>query len=93
MPEQEASATVKQATEDIRVKPGQTLYQISLNKFGKYDGKVLDALRGLNPSLDNPDRIRTGQKIRIPATAAPSRDGQQAGQQPPNAVPTEVGKP
>ena len=93
MPEQEASATVKQTTEDFRVQPGQTLYQISVNKFGKYDGKVLDELRGLNPSLSNPDRIRTGQKIRIPATATLSTDGQHAGQQAPNAAPTEAGKP
>jgi general secretion pathway protein A len=93
MSAQEASATVRRATEDVRVKSGQTLYQISLNKFGKYDGKVLEELRGLNPSLDNPDRIRTGQKIRIPATAPLSTDGQHAGQQPPNAVPTEAGKP
>lgn len=93
MPAQEASATVRQATEDVRVTPGQTLYQISLNKFGKYDGKVLEQLRGLNPSLDNPDRIRTGQKIRIPATAPLSTDGQHAGQQAANAAPTEAGKP
>jgi general secretion pathway protein A len=90
---QEASDTVKQATEDVRVQSGQTLYQISLNKFGKYDGKVLDELRGLNPSLSNPDRIRTGQKIRIPAMATLSTDGQHAGQQAPNAAPTEAGKP
>ena len=93
MPAEEASATVKQATEDVRVKSGQTLYQISLNKFGKYDGKVLEQLRGLNPSLNNPNRIRTGQKIRIPATATLSTDGQHAGQQAPNAAPTEAGKP
>jgi general secretion pathway protein A len=93
MPAHEASATVRQATEDVRVTPGQTLYQISLNKFGKYDGKVLEQLRGLNPSLDNPDRIRTGQKIRIPATAPLSTDGQHAGQQAANAAPTEAGKP
>ena len=93
MPAQEASATVKQATEDVRVKPGQTIYQISVDKFGKYDGKVLEQLRGLNPSLSNPDRIRIGQKIRIPATATLSTDGQHAGQQSPNAAPTEAGKP
>ena len=75
------------------MKSGQTLYQISLDKFGKYDGKVLDELRGLNPSLSNPDRIRTGQKIRIPAKATLSTDGQHAGQQAPNAAPTEAGKP
>jgi general secretion pathway protein A len=93
MPAQEASATVKQATEDLRVKPGQTIYQISVDKFGKYDGKVLEQLRGLNPSLSNPDRIRTGQKIRIPSAATLSTDGQHAGQQTPNAAPTEAGKP
>jgi hypothetical protein len=93
MPAQEARATVRQATEDVRVAPGQTLYQISLNKLGKYDGKVLEQLRGLNPSLNNPDRIRTGQKIRIPAAAPLSTDGQHAGQQAPNAAPTEAGKP
>jgi type II secretory pathway predicted ATPase ExeA len=93
MPAQEASATVKQATEDVRVKSGQTLYQISLNKLGRYDGKVLEQLRGLNPSLSNPDRIRTGQKLRIPSTATRSIDGQHAGQQSANAAPTEAGKP
>jgi general secretion pathway protein A len=93
MPAQEATAMVKQTTEDVRVKSGETLYQISLNKFGKYDGKVLEQLRGLNPSLNDPDRIRTGQKLRIPATATLSTDGQHAGQQSPNAVPTEAGKP
>ena len=93
MPEEEANATVKQATEDVSVKSGQTLYQISLNKFGKYDGAVLEQIRGLNPSLNNPNRIRTGQKIRIPATATLSTDGRHAGQQAPNAVPTEAGKP
>ena len=93
MPAEEASATVKQATEDVRVQSGQTLYQISVNKFGKYDGKVLEQLRGLNPALDNPNRIRTGQKIRIPSTAPLSTDGQHAGHQAPNAAPTEAGKP
>jgi general secretion pathway protein A len=93
MPAEDANATANQTTEDVRVKPGQTLYQISLNKFGKYDSKVLEQLRGLNPSLDNPNRIRTGQKIRIPSAAPLSTDGQHAGQQAPNAAPTEAGKP
>ena len=93
MPAQEASATVRQTTEDVRVKPGQTLYQISVNRFGKYNGKVLEELRGLNPALDNPDLIRTGQKIRIPSTASLSTVGQHAGQPAPNAAPIEAGKP
>jgi general secretion pathway protein A len=90
--EQEASSTVERTTQDVRVKRGQTLYQISLNKFGKYDGKILDELRGLNPSLD-PNHIRTGQKIRVPSTAPISTDGQHAVQQAPNAAPAEAGRP
>jgi hypothetical protein len=93
MPDQEASATEKQTTEDVRVKPGQTLYRISLNKFGKYDSKILGELRELNPSINDPNRLRTGQKIRFPSTAPLSTDGQHLGQQAPNAEPTEAGKP
>ena len=92
LPAAEASGKTEQAPEDIRVKPGQTIYQISVDKFGKYDGAVLEELRGLNPWLSNPNRIRTGQKIRISSTAAQSTDGKSAGQQAPNAAPTEVGR-
>jgi len=92
MPAQEASATIKQATENVRVKPGQTVYQISVNKFGKYDRNVLEELRGLNPWLSDPDRIRTGQKIRIPATATLSTDGRDTAEQAADAAPTEAGK-
>jgi general secretion pathway protein A len=92
MPADEASHATTEASEDVRVKPGQTIYQISVDKYGKYDGKVLEALRGLNPWLNNPDRIRTGQKIRVPATATLSTDGQRAAEQASNAAPAEAGK-
>lgn len=92
MPAAEASPNTAQASEDLRVKPGQTIYQISVDKFGKYDRKALDELRGLNPWLSNPDRIRTGQKIRVPATATLSTDGQHTAEQAANAAPTEAGK-
>jgi len=74
------------------VKPGQTIYQISVDKFGKYDAKVLEEIRGLNPWLSNPDRIRTGQKLRVPATATLSTDGERAAEQASNAAPAEAGK-
>jgi len=92
MPADEASRNSAQAAEDVRVKPGQTIYQISVDKFGKYDRKALDELRGLNPWLSNPDRIRTGQKIRVPAMATLSTNGQHTAEQAANAAPTEAGK-
>ena len=74
------------------MKPGQTLYQISVANLGKYDKNVLQELQDLNPGLNNPDRIHPGQKIRIPATAKVSTETQRAAQQAPNAAPAEAGK-
>jgi len=74
------------------VKPGQTLYEISVNKVGKYNDKVLEQLQDLNPWLSDPDRIQPGQKIRIPATATLSTDGQHTAEQAANAAPAEAGK-
>jgi general secretion pathway protein A len=80
-------------SEDVRVKPGQTLYQISVSKIGKYDGKVLQQLQDLNPWLSDPDRIHPGQKIRVPAAATTSTEAQRAAaQQASNAAPAEAGK-
>jgi general secretion pathway protein A len=92
MPADEASHITAQTSEDVQVKPGQTIYQISVDKFGKYDAKVLEEIRGLNPWLNDPDRIRTGQKIRVPATATLSTDGERAAEQASSAAPAEAGK-
>jgi general secretion pathway protein A len=85
-----ASPKPERVAEDVRVTSGQTLYQISVDKYGKYDGKVLEELRGLNPWLNDPNHIRTGQKIRIPSVA--TVDNQRAAAQPSDAMPAEAGK-
>ena len=79
-------------SQDVQVKPGQTLYQISVNNLGKYNGKVLSQFQDLNPWLSDPDRIHPGQKIRVPAAATDSTDSERAAQQAPNAAPAEAGK-
>jgi general secretion pathway protein A len=83
------SAEPDQMPDDVRVMPGQTLYQISVSKLGKYDDQVLEQLRGLNPSLKDPDHILSGQKLRIPAVIT---DPQRAAEQASNAAPAEAGK-
>jgi general secretion pathway protein A len=88
----EAEPKTEQVSEDVRVKPGQTLYQISVEKLGKYNGKVLEEWQDLNPGLSDPDRIHPGQKIRVPAAKTISTETQRAGQQAPNAAPAEAGK-
>jgi general secretion pathway protein A len=92
LPADAPSAKVEPGSEDVQVKPGQTLYEISVNKVGKYNDKVLEQLQDLNPWLSDPDRIQPGQKIRVPAAATISPEIQRAAQQAPNAAPAEAGK-
>jgi general secretion pathway protein A len=92
MPPDAPSPKTEPVSEDVRVKPGQTLYQISVNKIGKYDQNVLHELQNLNPGLYDPDHIHPGQKIRVPAISKTSTETQRAAQQASNAAPAEAGK-
>jgi len=75
------------------VKPGETLYQISLKNFGRYDRDVVSQLRERNPWLTNPDYIVSGRKILIPSTEVISSKVQHAAVQSTNAPPAEAEKP
>jgi general secretion pathway protein A len=79
-------------SESVKVTEGQTLYQISVDKFGKYDTAVLEQIRTLNPGISDPNRIHPGQKILVPSAAAISADPQRAAGQPSSAAPAEAGK-
>jgi general secretion pathway protein A len=78
--------------DSVRIMPGETLYRISVKNFGKYDRDVLDQIRGLNPWLDDPDRIESGRQIRMPSATAIATDARPAAAQSNRAVPTEVGQ-
>jgi general secretion pathway protein A len=54
----------------VRVTPGQTLLGICVKEFGSCTGELLRQIHELNPSLNDPDHIETGQRIRIPVLAA-----------------------
>ncbi|MGA7921626.1 MAG: AAA family ATPase [Candidatus Acidiferrales bacterium] len=94
VPDEKEAASIQPepGSEDVRVLPGQTLYQISVNKLGRYDDQVLEKLRGLNPSLKDPDLILSGQKLRIPSATLPATDPQRAVEQASNAASAEAGK-
>jgi general secretion pathway protein A len=51
----------------INVTPGKTLLGICVDSFGKCNPELLQEIRKLNPELNNPDHIESGQKIRLPA--------------------------
>jgi general secretion pathway protein A len=56
----------------VRVAAGQTLLGICIQKYGSCTSQLLQQIHELNPSLNNPDHIESGQNIRIPVLAAQS---------------------
>jgi general secretion pathway protein A len=50
----------------VEVKPGQTLWQISVGHFGRIDRKLVEEIRALNPRITDPNHIETGQRIVLP---------------------------
>jgi type II secretory pathway predicted ATPase ExeA len=71
----------------VHVTEGQTLLGICVEKFGSCTAELLQQIHQLNPWLNNPDHIETGQDIRIPVLDAQSR----AGEQPRKALSPEAG--
>jgi general secretion pathway protein A len=90
--ESSTAQTSAPASRSVSVKPGQTVYQISVAKLGRYDDDLLGAIRELNPWMTNPDRIQPGQKLRIPTKANNPGFTQQAEGRPLSAPPAEAGK-
>jgi general secretion pathway protein A len=83
--------TAEPASEMTQLQPGQTIYQISVEKFGKYDGGILDQIRALNPGLAHPEQLRPGQWIRMPLARTISESVQQPGEQTAGPLPAETG--
>jgi general secretion pathway protein A len=61
----------------VRVAAGQTLLGICIQKYGSCTSQLLQQIHELNPLLNNPDHIESGQNIRIPVLAAQSSAGEQ----------------
>jgi general secretion pathway protein A len=66
----EQSAEVVAPESTISVTPGKTLLGICVDSFGKCNTELMQEIRKLNPGLNNPDHIESGQKIRVPAAVA-----------------------
>lgn len=55
-------------TSTISVKPGETLLEICVASFGRCDPELLKQIRKVNPGLNNPDHIESGQTIHLPVS-------------------------
>jgi type II secretory pathway predicted ATPase ExeA/phage tail protein X len=51
----------------ITVQPNQTLQQICMQYYGRYDESLLRQIRDLNPGITNLDHIEAGQELWLPA--------------------------
>jgi general secretion pathway protein A len=91
--DQSATQVVSAAPLDsVRLMLGETLSGISVKNLGKYDHDVLDQIRGLNPWVNDQDRIQSGRQIRMPSATAIGADARQEATQSNSALPTEAGK-
>jgi len=48
------------------VQPNDTMRDLCMSIVGRYDAAVLEKVRKLNPDLKDPNRIETGQEVRLP---------------------------
>lgn len=65
-PSNHPSAT-EQTSRPIQVGPGQTLYLICMENYGKFDNEILSKIYELNPWLTHPEDLRPGQVLFIPS--------------------------
>jgi general secretion pathway protein A len=50
----------------VEVKPSQTLEQISVSHIGRFDKKLLQEIRALNPQIKDINHLEAGQRIVLP---------------------------
>jgi type II secretory pathway predicted ATPase ExeA len=50
------------------VQPHDTMVELCLSTFGRYDEVTLNEILRLNPRLKNPNHLEVGQEIRLPRT-------------------------
>jgi type II secretory pathway predicted ATPase ExeA len=94
--ETQSGAPAKQTIEQYRsitVMPGQTLHQISVKYFSKYNREIFEEIHELNPWLINPNHIQSGREIRIPSVKEDSGDEHPAAKQGSNTAAGRVERP
>jgi general secretion pathway protein A len=74
-----AAARTGDTTVIVVVKPQETLYRICLEHFRRFDEKLLQQVRALNPRITDPNHIEAGQRIILPARTLTSPGTDSAG--------------
>jgi general secretion pathway protein A len=53
----------------VEIMPNDTLFEICVQSFGRYDEETVAKIQQLNPWLKDPNRIEAGQEIRVPVNS------------------------
>ena len=59
----------------VMVGPDQNLRQICLHYLGRYNSKLVEDIKELNPQLKDPDYVQIGQWLRLPVRAVREGEG------------------
>lgn len=63
-----AERSIRKTSDFVRVVPGETLYHICIAKFGKYDERMFEKLRLLNPWMNDPNLLESGRELFVPSS-------------------------
>jgi tetratricopeptide (TPR) repeat protein len=66
------------APSSITVRKGDTLKEISLRLYGRYNNLIEKEILQRNPDLTSPEKIRAGQKLSFPALSSVTEEKKQA---------------
>jgi general secretion pathway protein A len=87
-----AEPSIEKRPSSVTVLAGQTLYQISVGHFGRYDQRTVAEIRKLNPWLTDPTRIRAGQQILMPQDTISRAHGKDGAAQGASSLPKKGGQ-
>jgi type II secretory pathway predicted ATPase ExeA len=69
-----AERSIPKTSYFVRVVPGETLYHICIAKFGKYDERMFEKLRLLNPWMSDPNLLESGRELFVPLSISDPGD-------------------
>jgi type II secretory pathway predicted ATPase ExeA/nucleoid-associated protein YgaU len=77
----------------VRISPSQTLFRISVHRYGGYSPELIRQIVEMNPQLRNPNKIKSGQILRLPEVPKATRKPSPAFSRYSNSAPEEVKAP
>jgi len=88
-----SEAHLSEIGELVRISPNQTLFRITVVRYGGYRPELIRQIVEMNPQLSNPNKIKSGQILRLPEVPKETRKPVPTSLGFSNSVPDEVKEP